>query len=90
MKLKNQPIAKMMFVCFLLKNILTTFYGCQTAEHFIIQPPSFEDYISQGPQAHPIPPDIIFSRLHLQGDNDDHMVHNNDDDDDDDVDDNNN
>jgi hypothetical protein len=72
-----------MFVCFLLKNILTTFYGCQTAEHFIIQPPSFEDYISQGPRAHPIPRDIIFSRLHLHDEHDDD---DNDDDNDDDDD----
>lgn len=62
LKLKNQPIAKMMLVCFILKNVLTTFYGCQTAEYFQCMPPTFDDYISQGPRAHPIPPDIIFSQ----------------------------
>jgi hypothetical protein len=58
---KNQPVAKIIFVCFLLKNIHTTFYACQIAAHFLCQPPTFEDYISQGPKAHPIPEDIIFS-----------------------------
>eukprot|EP01036_Dinobryon_divergens_P054056 gene54056-72244_t len=43
------------------KNIHTTFYACQTAAHFVLQPPAFEDYISQGPKAHPIPNDVIFS-----------------------------
>ena len=79
-KLRNQPVAKIMFVCFLLKNIHTTFYACQTAAHFLCQPPTFEDYISQGPKAHPIPEDIIFSDnyageqlydINVDGDNDD-------------------
>jgi hypothetical protein len=61
LKLRNQPVAKIMFVCFLLKNIYTTFYACQTAVHFFLQSPTFEDYIAQGPKAHPIPNDIIFS-----------------------------
>ena len=70
LKLKNQPVAKIMFTCFLLKNILTTFYSCQTAEHFILQPPTFEDYIAQGPRARPIPPDIIFANNHGANDSD--------------------
>jgi hypothetical protein len=68
LKLRDQPVAKIMFVCFLLKNIHTTFYACQTAVHFLIQPPTFEDYISQGPKAHPIPNDIIFSDNYEGGD----------------------
>jgi hypothetical protein len=50
-----------MFVCFLLKNIHNTFYGCQTALHFLIQPPTFEE-------AHPIPNAIIFSDNYVGGD----------------------
>jgi hypothetical protein len=81
LKLRSQPVAKIMFVCFLLKNIHTTFYACQTAAHFVLQPPTFEDYISQGPKAHPIPNDVIFSGANYAGE----QMHDINDDDNDDV-----
>ena len=35
-------------------------YGSQTSLYFDILPPTFEEWVHQGPQAHPIPTDSLF------------------------------
>ena len=59
--LKKQPVAKIVFVCMLLRNAHVCMNGNQTAQYFHCQPPSFEHWVGQGPRAKPIPGDIIFS-----------------------------
>jgi len=80
LKLKNQPLAKIVIVCFLLRNALNTMYGSLTSIYFNILPPSFEEWISQGKQGKPIPTDSLFHPTY-------HTVDRDDDNDDDDVDD---
>ena len=63
LKLRQQPVAKFVFVCMLLRNAHCSMYGNECAEYFNLAPPTFEEWISQGPQAHPIPEDIIWSEL---------------------------
>jgi hypothetical protein len=58
--LKNQPLAKIVFACMLLRNVLCTLYADQTADYFVMLPPEFEEWISQGPQGRPLPEDSIF------------------------------
>lgn len=61
MKLRKQPIAKIIFVCMILRNLHVTMYANQTAGYFLRMPPDLEHYLGQGPAARPIPDDIIFS-----------------------------
>jgi len=61
LKLFKQPVGKIIFVSLLLRNAHCTMNGNQTAEYFSMQPPSFEDWTSQGRAAHPLPPDCIWS-----------------------------
>ena len=35
--------------------------GCQANPYFVMMPPPFEDWVSQGPNAHPIPTNSTFS-----------------------------
>ena len=60
LQLKKQPLAKILFVCFLLKNAHVAMYGCQTSQAFGCMPPSFERWIAQGPQGRPLPRDSLF------------------------------
>jgi hypothetical protein len=62
LKLRKQPVAKIVFVCMLLRNAHCSIYGNESSEYFNITPPSFEEWLSQGPDALPIPNDIIWSR----------------------------
>ena len=55
LKLRNQPVAKIMFVCMLLRNAYVTMNGSQVSEYLISLPPSFEHWVSQGPSARPLP-----------------------------------
>ena len=59
LKLRNQPVGKIVFVCMLLRNAHVTMNGNQAGEYFICHPPTFEHWVSQGPQAHPLPPDLF-------------------------------
>jgi hypothetical protein len=60
LKLQNQPVAKMIFVCLLLRNAHVTMNGCQSSAYFSLQPPTFEDWTAAGPQAFPLPDNLIF------------------------------
>ena len=62
LKLRRQPLAKIVFVAMLLSNAQCTMYGCETASYFNCPPPRFEEWIAQGPHAHPIPDDNIFAQ----------------------------
>jgi len=61
LKLRQQPLAKIFFVCILLRNIHCTMYESQVSGFFNFPAPEFETWISQGPRAKPLPNDIIFS-----------------------------
>ena len=62
LKLRKQPVAKFVFVCMLFRNAHCTLYGSQTAEYFNLPAPTFDEWLSQGPNAQPIPSDIIWSK----------------------------
>jgi hypothetical protein len=75
LKIRRQPLPKIFFVCFLLRNIHCTFYQCQSAGYFTFPAPEFEHYISQGKKGRPLPDDSIFSvNYRLQNDEDDFRV----------------
>jgi hypothetical protein len=50
LKLMNQPVAKVFFVCMLLTNAYVCLNGNQTSEHFLLEPPTLDDWLSQGPR----------------------------------------
>ena len=80
LKIKNQPLAKIVIVCHLLRNAMNTMYGSQTSLYFNLLPPTFEEWISQGKQGLPIPADSLFNPLYHTVDR---VVDDSDDDDDD-------
>ena len=59
LKLVNQPLAKIFFVCMLLRNAHITLNGCQTSAYFNMLPPTLDDWTKNGPQFKPIPNDIF-------------------------------
>lgn len=61
LKLRNQPIAKILFVCLLLRNAYVTLNGSQVGDYLDMLPPTLEEWTAQGPQARPLPNSSIFS-----------------------------
>lgn len=61
LQMRKQPVAKIMFVCMLMRNAYVTMNACQTAEFLDMMPPSLEDWLSQGPCAHPLPSNCVWS-----------------------------
>ena len=61
LQLRKQPLAKIFFVCMLLRNAHLTMNGSQANPYFVMLPPTFEDWVSQGPNARPIPTNCSFS-----------------------------
>ena len=59
LKLLKQPLAKIFFVCMLLRNVHVTLNGCQTCEYFNMLPPTLQDWTKNGPQFRPIPQDVF-------------------------------
>jgi hypothetical protein len=51
LKLRNQPIGKIFFTCMLLTNAYVCLNGNQTSEYFLVEPPTLQDWLSQGPAA---------------------------------------
>ena len=49
LQLRKQPIAKITFVCMLLRNAYVTMNGCQSTEYFVMIPPTFKEWLEQGP-----------------------------------------
>jgi hypothetical protein len=60
LELRRQPVAKIFFVCLLLRNAYVTLNASQISEYMNMAPPSLEVWLSQGPRAHDIPTDSIF------------------------------
>jgi len=71
LQLRKQPVAKIFFVCLLLRNIYVSLHGSQTSDYFTMTPPTLEEWTSQGRQAHPIPDNNIFSENFNPEDDDD-------------------
>jgi hypothetical protein len=61
LKLRQQPVGKIIFVCMLLRNAYVTLYGSQSTEYFCMLPPTFQAWLSQGPKARPLPTNSIFN-----------------------------
>ena len=61
LQLTKQPVFKIVFVCILLRNAYVSMHGSQATEYFVDLPPSFEEWVEQGPHARPLPPTSIFS-----------------------------
>ena len=59
LKIRNQPLGKIFFVCMLLRNAHVILNGNQTSDYFVCHPPSLEHWLSQGRNARPLPPDIF-------------------------------
>ena len=70
LKVRKQPVAKIIFIAMLLKNAYVTMNANQTAEYYMMEPPTLEHWLSQGPRARPIPDDSPFSPNYT-GDSDD-------------------
>ena len=68
LQLRKQPIGKIIFVCMLLRNAHATMNANQSAEYFVMMPPTLEEWLSQGPRAHPIPDNSIFSPNYVRDD----------------------
>ena len=71
LQLRKQPVAKIFFICLLLRNAYVTLHGSQAAEYFVMLPPSLENWTSQGRMAHPIPQNSIFNDEYNEEDVDD-------------------
>ena len=61
LQMRKQPVGKIMFVCMLLRNAYVTMNASQTSEYFLMAPPTLEDWTHQGPMAHPLPNNCVFS-----------------------------
>jgi hypothetical protein len=61
LQMRKQPLAKIFFVSLLLRNAHNTMNGSQTSAYFNMSPPTFEEWVSQGPRAKPLPTKSIFS-----------------------------
>ena len=70
LQVRKQPIAKIVFVCMLLRNAYVTMNGGQVGEYLNMMPPTLEEWLAQGPQAHPIPLNSCFHPNFLHGEAD--------------------
>jgi hypothetical protein len=61
LKLRNQPVSKIFFVCLLLRNVYVTIHGSQVSTYMSMMPPTLEEWTEQGPQARPLPDNNIWS-----------------------------
>ena len=84
LQLRKQPVAKIFFICLLLRNVYVTLHGSQVSDYFTMMPPTLEEWTSQGMQAHPIPNNHIFGDNYDMEDDDDQFNYDDDDDDEDD------
>ena len=61
LQLRNQPVAKIFFVCLLLRNVYVTIHGSQVGTYMDMMPPTLEEWTEQGQQARPLPNNNIWS-----------------------------
>lgn len=50
LKIRTMPIGKLYLTAMILRNAYVTMNGCQTSTFFRLLPPSFFDWVAQGPQ----------------------------------------
>ena len=84
LKLRGQPVAKIFFVCLLLRNVYVTIHGSQISTYMSMMPPTLEEWTEQGPQARPLPDNNIWSPNFIGLNEDYNYDSDNDSDDDDD------
>jgi hypothetical protein len=53
LKIREQPVAKIFFICMLLTDAYVCLHGNQTQEHFLLLPPTLQEWTRQGPAARP-------------------------------------
>ena len=61
LKLRQQPVAKIFFVCMILRNVYVTVHGSKAVTYMEMLPPTLEEWTEQGPNARPIPINCIWS-----------------------------
>ena len=61
LQLRGQPVAKIFFVCLLLRNVYVTVHGSKAITYMEMLPPTLEEWTSQGPNARPLPNNCIWS-----------------------------
>jgi len=50
LRLRQMPVGEMCLLAFLLRNFHICFNGCNTSKYFECSPPSFAEYIANGPR----------------------------------------
>ncbi len=68
LKLNQQPIGKIVFICMLLRNAHVCLNGCQGGEYLDMLPSTLEEWTSQGSCAHPFPNTCIWSPTYIPTD----------------------
>ena len=61
LKIRSQPVAKILFTCLLLRNAYITLHSSQIGEYMEMVPPTIEEWCKNGPRYRPIPGDSIFN-----------------------------
>ena len=59
LQMLSQPLAKIFFVCMLLRNAYVCLNGCQTSDYFRMLPPTLSHWTMNGPQFNPLPNDVF-------------------------------
>ena len=50
LQIRKMPVAKMCVSAFILRNAHVTMNGCNTSEYYSCIPPSFEEWVGEGPR----------------------------------------
>jgi hypothetical protein len=50
LKIRKMRVAEMYLLAMLLRNAYVTMNGSQTSKYFSIEPPSFSEWVAQGPR----------------------------------------
>ena len=50
LQIRKMPVAKMCIAAFILRNAHVTMNGCNTSEYYTCIPPSFEEWVGEGPR----------------------------------------
>jgi hypothetical protein len=55
LKMRSMPVGNMCLAAMILRNAHVTMNGCHTSEYFNCLPPTFEEWINEGPRYYPLP-----------------------------------
>lgn len=58
LKMRSMPVGNMCLTAMILRNAHVTMNGCNTSEYFQCLPPTFEEWIKEGPRYCPLPFDV--------------------------------